>query len=330
MKHKQRTVVLAGLAGGLLLAVVALTAWMAVGRQAAQANPGTIVGIDTDTTGNTKNSLGTIQECVTTAANVDVNVDVYINEIPSGKSLTSVSYLLKFDDTKVEVKAQDHVTMLLSATGAGVPTDASEPTAPDTTSPHSVAVTEFTDPEAGAMVGVLGHYTLHVKPAVTGLANLSLEAVSLSGPLGAITPTEVKSVVIAIGGTACPTATPTPTPTTTPTPTPTTTPTPTPTATPTRTPTPTGTPTPTRPVSLSPAGWHSFVWTGASATDPATALACLGANYSIAYEWMGSTQQWLRYVPGQPILSSITAVNKYDALLVLTTAAVTCNMSVSP
>ena len=84
----------------------------------------------------------------------------------------------------------------------------------------------------------------------------------------------------------------------------------------------------TRTLNLSPAGWHSFVWTGASATDPATALACLGTNYTIAYEWVGSTQQWLRYVPGQPTLSSITVANKYDALLVYITAAVTCTMAI--
>jgi hypothetical protein len=40
--------------------------------------------------------------------------------------------------------------------------------------------------------------------------------------------------------------------------------------------------------------------------------------------------QWLRYIPGRPELSNITAVNKYDSLLVLITAdGVSCQMPVT-
>jgi nitrous oxidase accessory protein NosD len=117
------------------------------------------------------------------------------------------------------------------------------------------------------------------------------------------------------------------------TPTPTPTPSPTPAATGTPTPTPTGTPGATRTVNLSPQGWQTLVWSGANATDPAVALglSCLSGKYTIAYEWVGSTQQWLRYVPGNSLLSSITVVNKYDSLLVLITAAgVTCDVPIAP
>ena len=110
-------------------------------------------------------------------------------------------------------------------------------------------------------------------------------------------------------------------------------PTPTPTPTPTASVTPTPTPTPggTRTVNLSPQGWHTLSWSGANATDPATALACLSSNFSIAYMYVGATQDWLRYIPGNATLSNITAVNKYDSLFVLISAAgVTCEMSVAP
>jgi len=119
-----------------------------------------------------------------------------------------------------------------------------------------------------------------------------------------------------------------------PAPTPTPSPTPTATATPTATvtATPTATPGATRTVNLSPQGWHTLTWSGADATDPAAVLglSCLSGRYAIAYEWVGSSQQWLRYIPGNSLLSNITAVNKYDSLLIAITAAgVSCDMPVA-
>jgi hypothetical protein len=88
----------------------------------------------------------------------------------------------------------------------------------------------------------------------------------------------------------------------------------------------------TRTLNLSPAGWQSFVWTGASATDPATAFSCIAGKFQIAYEWVGTATppMWLRYVPGVTDASTITTVNKYDAFLVFITADdVTCVMPVA-
>jgi hypothetical protein len=119
----------------------------------------------------------------------------------------------------------------------------------------------------------------------------------------------------------------------TPTPSPTPSPTATPTATATGTPTPTATAGATRPIDLSPQGWHDLAWSGADATDPGTALACIDGKYSIAYAYTptATPSPWLRYVPGHPELSNMSALNKYDTLLVLITAAgVTCQMSVAP
>jgi len=66
----------------------------------------------------------------------------------------------------------------------------------------------------------------------------------------------------------------------------------------TGTPTPTATPGATRTVDLSPPGWHDLAWSGADATDPGAALACIAGKYSIAYAWEGPTAGFKRYVEG--------------------------------
>ena len=122
-------------------------------------------------------------------------------------------------------------------------------------------------------------------------------------------------------------------------PAPTPTPSPTPTATGTPTPTATGTPTPRRrpappaPSTSAPQGWHDLAWSGADATDPGTALACIAGKYSIAYAWEGPTARYKRYVEGCAIpgICNMAALNKYDTLLRhITAAGVTCVMPVAP
>jgi parallel beta-helix repeat protein len=122
---------------------------------------------------------------------------------------------------------------------------------------------------------------------------------------------------------------PAPTPTPSPTPTATGTPTPTPTATATAT----ATPGATRTIDLSPQGWQDLAWSGANATDPGTALACIAGKYSIAYAWEGPTVGFKRYVEGCAIpgICNMSALNKYDTLLVnISAAGVTCVMPVVP
>jgi parallel beta-helix repeat protein len=119
----------------------------------------------------------------------------------------------------------------------------------------------------------------------------------------------------------------------TPTPSPTPTSTATPTATATGTPTPTATPGATRTIDLSPQGWHDLAWSGADATDPGTALACIAGDYSIAYAWEGPTVGFKRHVEGCAIpgICNMAALNKYDTLLVnISAAGVTCVMPVVP
>jgi uncharacterized repeat protein (TIGR01451 family) len=85
----------------------------------------------------------------------------------------------------------------------------------------------------------------------------------------------------------------------------------------------------TRTLNLSPAGWHNFVWTGASATAPDTALACISGKYQIAYEHT-SLGTFQRFVAGHPELSNMSPLTQYDPLLVFITAeGVTCVMPVA-
>ena len=118
-------------------------------------------------------------------------------------------------------------------------------------------------------------------------------------------------------------------------PAPTPTPTPSPTATPTATgtPTPTATPGATRTVDLSPPGWHDLAWSGADATDPGAALACIAGKYSIAYAWEGPTAGFKRYVEGcaVPGICNMADLNKYDTLLVnISAVGASCAMPVAP
>ncbi|HJX62286.1 MAG TPA: hypothetical protein VJ578_06925, partial [Dehalococcoidia bacterium] len=80
-------------------------------------------------------------------------------------------------------------------------------------------------------------------------------------------------------------------------------------------------------------GWHDLAWSGADATDPGTALACIAGDYSIAYAWEGPTAGFKRYVEGCAIqgICNMAALNKYDTLLVnISTAGASCVMPVAP
>jgi len=110
-------------------------------------------------------------------------------------------------------------------------------------------------------------------------------------------------------------------------------PAPTPTATATGTPTPTATPGATRTIDLSPQGWHDLAWSGADATDPGTALACISGKYNIAYAWEGPAAGFKRYVEGCAIpgICTMGPLDKYDTLLVnISATGVTCQMPVVP
>jgi parallel beta-helix repeat protein len=136
-------------------------------------------------------------------------------------------------------------------------------------------------------------------------------------------PDDVKGAVVFHPWVAGPAPTPTPSPT----------PTATATATATGTPTPTATPGAARTIDLSPPGWHDLAWSGAGATDPGTALACIAGKYSIAYAWEGPTVGFKRHVEGCAIpgICNMSPLNKYDAMLVnISAAGASCEMPIAP
>jgi hypothetical protein len=88
-----------------------------------------------------------------------------------------------------------------------------------------------------------------------------------------------------------------------------------------------------RTIDLTPEGWHDLAWSGADATDPGAVLTCISGKYSIAYAWEGPTAGFKRHVEGcaVPGVCNMSAVNKYDTLLVLMTeGGATCQMPVAP
>ena len=83
-------------------------------------------------------------------------------------------------------------------------------------------------------------------------------------------------------------------------------------------PSPSPTPAATRDFDLQ-LGWNNFVWTGADATPADTALGCIAGDFAIAY--LLEAGGWLRYVPGDPGITTLATVDKYDSLLVQVTAS---------
>jgi len=103
------------------------------------------------------------------------------------------------------------------------------------------------------------------------------------------------------------------------------TPTPTPTATPGGTATPT--PGPTRTVTIPPASWANFTWSGAS--SPQTVADCFGAgNIAVMYRLDAATQTFQRWIRGREELSNMGDVFSFDSLLALNAGAqpATCTM----
>jgi len=74
------------------------------------------------------------------------------------------------------------------------------------------------------------------------------------------------------------------------------------------------------------AGWQNAGWTGADGTTPQNAFACADGSYAAAYRLTASG--WEGYFPGRAEISSLTALDQYDAFLILITVPVTCDMPI--
>jgi hypothetical protein len=86
-------------------------------------------------------------------------------------------------------------------------------------------------------------------------------------------------------------------------------------------------------VTIPPASWANFAWTGNS--SPQTVADCFGAgNVAVMYRLDAATGAFQRWVRGRDDLSNMSDVQRFDALLALNTAtqSATCTMpdDVSP
>ena len=75
-------------------------------------------------------------------------------------------------------------------------------------------------------------------------------------------------------------------------------------------------------------GWQNAAWTGADGATPESAFACAGSNAAAVYKFAGGGTLE-RYFPGRTDISNLTALNQYDAFLILLTAPVTCDMAIA-
>jgi hypothetical protein len=101
-------------------------------NQAIQAAGGTggepnIIGIDVkiDDNGdtvpdNTQSTLGTINTCIEVATDDTFQVDVFLDDVPTGQDFSSQNFYLNFDNTKLDCTACDHsASLVLLAKTAG-------------------------------------------------------------------------------------------------------------------------------------------------------------------------------------------------------------------
>ncbi|HSP55370.1 MAG TPA: hypothetical protein VLS25_07260, partial [Dehalococcoidia bacterium] len=188
------------------------------------------LGIDTDPTGNTAASLGTIQDCAAIGPDTTFTVDVVVASIQPqvGMSggLVGFGSDLVYDPAKLTVTGVNNALFVLSAPGNSL-FDLSD-AVPDTTGNFTVVAINTGSTFASGS-GVLSRITLHTAPGSSGLAHLGLQNVGLID--AANNPYLIDQITeadVAIGQ-GCPTpgitipptfspGTVTPTPTATPTP----------------------------------------------------------------------------------------------------------------
>ena len=139
------------------------------------------LGIDTDPTGNTATSLGTIQNCASLGADATFTIDVVVASIQPqvGMSggLKGFAFDLVYDPAKLTVTGVDNALFLVSSPGSSL-LDLSDPV-PDTTGNFTVIAIDVTGTPLENGSGVLSRITLHASPGASGLAHLGLENVGL-------------------------------------------------------------------------------------------------------------------------------------------------------
>lgn len=181
------------LAPAALIAAVATLALLVVTAASdSQAQQGLTVTVDVDPAGNTGNSLGAAQGCISVENTLGTSfqIDVTADTIPSGVQVTGFNYFLAFDDSRLRLTAKEHNLLLISTGGEII--DLGDAVV-DAETPHKVAVVDLsTDPmETGPLAGTLGRYTFEVLAnAPAGLATFSLSTLGIFDDAGQEIPME--------------------------------------------------------------------------------------------------------------------------------------------
>ena len=230
----------------LICVLVVLSVWLTGGFHAAQAQGGdgadpNILGIDVkiDDNGdtvpdNTQSTLGTIDTCIEVATDEVFQVDVFLDDVPTGQDFSIQDYFLNFDNTKLTAVSQDHSgTLILLGKVAGSSLVAAASVIGANWF-HSVvmdtSVPAATYAEQPGDLGVLGRYTFQATGTGLTTLNLSNNTIILGSSSGVdFFPTDIDQVwddnyttqygIIAIAPATCGAPTPSPTPSPTPTPT---------------------------------------------------------------------------------------------------------------
>jgi hypothetical protein len=295
-----------------LLAAVGLVGWAARSEQkSTQASPGYSVGVDADATGNDAGFLAGIDTSRTVPCNTEFYIDIYVTD---AVNLQVWNVTFKYDPKILGVYGRNVQMFLAESSGSDV-ADLSngdrglhgvyDLLASDRANPAA--------PESGS--GVLVRLT--AKGLAPGVTKAEVMPVFFAGTSGPMSNPPAVNAQITVGQCDSPVPTPTPEPTHTPTPTATPTPASTGTVGPTPTPIPV-TPTPPPPAGtiILVGGWNTSCYAGA--TQPIEDALADVVDQILAVYRMRPDQGFDRWFPGRPDLSSITTLNPWDYLLILT------------
>jgi len=329
------TKVVGALLAGLLLASVLSVAWL-VGpnSETTRANPDFSIGVDTNASGNTATSLGSIETSRTVNCGELFDIDIYVTDVTN---LMVWNVTFHYNPAILGVYSRD-VQMFLAASPGSDVRDRSFGDHGSTGNYDLLAsdVAHAPAPESGS--GVLVRLNVGALAEGTTQANVTPELFwATTGALP--NPTAFGGQITVVGNCGTPVPTPTPEPTQTPTPSPTPTPTPTSTPTPTTTttpgpsptPGPTQTPSPEPTVSPTPTpvpppgtvyladGWNGSCYQG---SEQQIGDAFAGVN-GVRAVYRLKDQAFERWFPDRPELSNITALSPFDPLLILADDAAT-------
>jgi len=187
--------------GSIVFGLIALGACLlGNGQRVAQAepDPGGVLGIDVDPSGNTATSLDTIDQCISVSSGANFDIDVFLNSVPSPHNLGGFEYRLNYDNTVLQVNAVDHragTSLVMSQPLGGLvemgDCSPAGSLCPDTDGSLFVSALDSggqRSAEGPGSLGVLGRYNLTVIGGEGRLTSLTLTDLAIGGYEPNVTP----------------------------------------------------------------------------------------------------------------------------------------------